>query len=175
MAPPGDGRCDPVEVRRSRRSVRQGDAVEHERRGEGAENEVLHRRLARRKGLREEPREDVERQRHELERQEQDDEIARGREEHHPGRGEEHEGVVLARLRTAPPDVVHREEQAQRGRIADHDVHEQGEIVEDDHVVERATGLAPARERREERAHDARERDRSEDLLALGARREVEE
>src|SRR5438445_133212 len=38
-----------------------------------------------------------------------------------------------------------------------------------------ATGLAPARERREERAHDARERDRPEELLALGAWQEVEE
>ena len=40
--------------------------------------------------------------------------------------------------------------------------------------MERPAGHAPARERREERAHDARERDRDEELVAPVERQQVE-
>src|SRR2546425_13073835 len=88
---------------------------------------------------------------------------------HHPSRGEEHERVVLTRLRAGAPEIAHGEQQDQRGRVADYDVDEQGEIVEHDQVRERATGLARARERGERIAQQSRERERPEELLALGA------
>ena len=40
--------------------------------------------------------------------------------------------------------------------------------------MERPAGHAPARERREERAHDARERDRPDELSGLVKRQQVE-
>src|SRR5206468_6877690 len=61
----GGGR-DPVKVGRAGRAVDQRDAIEQKARREGTEQEVLHRRLARRQALLEEAGHDVERERHEL-------------------------------------------------------------------------------------------------------------
>ena len=175
MGPPGGGRRDPVEVCRPRGAVDQRDPVEQERGGEGAEDEILHRRLGRGKLALEESGEHVQRERHQLERQEQDNEIAGGGEQHHAAGREEDEGVVLARLGPVPSKVVDREHHDERRRVADHHVGEEREVVEHEHVLERAPGLPPAREHHEERAHQAGEGDGGDELAPDRPRQEVEQ
>ena len=78
LGAPGDG----AEVRRVGLPVRERDAVQEERTGERAEQEVLHGALARGEPVRE-AGQDVQRERQDLERQEHHDEVGRGGDERH--------------------------------------------------------------------------------------------
>jgi hypothetical protein len=172
--PRGERRRDAVEVRRPGGPVDEGDAVEQERRGERAEEEIFHGRLARGQLALEQARQHVERERHQLEGQEHDDQIARRRQEHHARGREEHERPVLARLGAGPAQVVHREQHDERARVADDHVEEQREVVEHHHVAERPPRRAPSRERGQECGDHAGERDHRRDLARERAREEVE-
>ena len=169
-----DRRRDPVQVRRAGGAVDERDAVEQERRGERAEEEIFHRRLARGELPLEHARQDVERERHQLEGQEHDDQVAGGGQQHHAGRREEHQRPVLARLGAGAAQVVHREQHDEGAGVADDHVEEQREVVEHDHVAERAPRRAPPRERRQERPDHAGERDHRRQLARQRARNDVE-
>ncbi len=116
----------------------EGDAVDEEAGGEGPDQQILQRGLARVGPGAEVPGEHVERDRHRLEAEEDDDEIARRRHQHHAQRGEQHQDVELARLLALATDVVHREQQHQAGGVADHDVEEERETVQHHHAPEAA-------------------------------------
>jgi hypothetical protein len=167
-------RGDTVQVRRSGGTVDERDAVEQERGREGAEEEILHRRFARDELAFEEPGQNVQRERHELERQEHDDQVARGGHQHHAGGREQHERPVLARLRAGAAEIVHREQDDERARVADHHVEEQREVVEHDHVAEGAARRAPPHDGREQRADHAGERHHRRQLAGQRAPDQVE-
>ena len=95
--PPVDRRrADVAEPHAAGGAVDQGQAVEEERRGEGAEQEVLDRRL-----LREQPApagqaaDQVQRQAEHLERHEHDQQVVGGGEQHHAADGEGGQRVDL--------------------------------------------------------------------------------
>ena len=130
------GHPELVEVGRARGAVDEGDPVHEEAGGERAQQEVLHGRLARLDARAEEAREHVERERHRLETQEDHDQVVgAGHDDHAHGR-EEHEDVELPRLLAAPAQVVHGQQEHEPGGVADDEVEEEGEIVEDDHAAE---------------------------------------
>ena len=149
----GDRDADAVEVRGAGGAEDERDAVEEEAGREGAEEEVLHRRLGRLDAALEGPRQHVQGEGHRLEPQEHDDEVSRARHQRHAHRGEEHEDVELARLRALPAYVVEREEKNEPHREADDEVEEDREAVEDHHALERLLVGAPEVERGHQREH----------------------
>ena len=91
-----DGLVDVAEVHRAGVAVDQRDAVEEEAGGEGAEQEVLHRRfLAEQAPAAGQAAEQVEREREHLERHEHREQVAGGGEEHHPADREQQQRVDL--------------------------------------------------------------------------------
>jgi len=122
-------RPDLVEVGGWRSPVDEGDAIEKEAGGEGAEEKVLHRGLA---GLdlgAKEARQHVQGERHRLEAQEHHDQIVGpGHDDHARGR-EEHEDVKLARLHAATLQIVDGLEEHETGGVADDEGGEEGEVV----------------------------------------------
>ena len=74
---------DPVEVGGAGGAVHEGDPVQEEPGGEGPEQEVLERRLARLEAVAEEPGEHVQRDRHDLQPEEDHDQVAGGGHQHH--------------------------------------------------------------------------------------------
>ncbi len=92
---------DAAQADRAGVAVEQGEAVEEERRREGAEQEVLHRGFLRQQAPPAgQPGEQVERQREHLQRHEHHQQVVRGREEHHAAEREAHQ---RERLGLHPP------------------------------------------------------------------------
>ena len=86
----------PLELHRAGVAVDQRDAVQEEAGGEGAEQEVLERRLlAEQPAPAGQPAEQVERQREHLERDEHGEQVAGRREQHHPADREHQQRVDL--------------------------------------------------------------------------------
>ena len=111
-------------------AVHEGDAVQQERRGEAAEDEVLDAALGA-AGLAAVARgEDVERQRHRLQPDEQHDQVVRRRHHDAARRGDEQQGVDLRTVERLAPEVVVARHGDEDQRGADGDRHEQGERVE---------------------------------------------
>ena len=79
-------------------AVGERDAVEEERAREGAEQEVLERRLGARGDVAADAGQHVDRERQDLEREEDDQQIGRRRHQHHAGDREQHQ-----RVDTRPP------------------------------------------------------------------------
>ena len=147
----GECRRNAGKVRGARRAVGEGDAIEEERRGERAQEEVLHRRLGRRQATEREPREQVEREGEDLEREEDQDEVARGGDERHPRGREQQQRVVLAAGLARPVQVVRRQQDPERRRGQDDQAEVHREAIGGDHPAEHDAGPLPGPERERRR------------------------
>src|SRR2546422_11114345 len=90
VPPPGprpDLGRDGAEARRPGRAVYECDAVQQEAGGEGAEQEVLERRLGPCRALAVDSREHVDRHRQQLEPEEDNDQVVAASRQHHAGGG----------------------------------------------------------------------------------------
>ena len=150
-----DRRADDVEPRRAGDREGERDAVEEERAREGAEQEVLERRLGARRARAAQPGQDVDRQRQHLERQEDHQQVGGGRHQHHAADREQRQRVVLAgRQPLALHDVV-REHHRQDADDAEDDVDEEGEVVGADDAEADRVGV-PEEARRDQRRRRGR-------------------
>ena len=186
-----------AEVDAARVAVEQRDAVEEERGGERAEQEVLHGGLLREQAATAgEAGHEVQRQRQDLERDEHEQQVVRRREQHHPAEAEHRErvdlGLHLGRLgergvlagagqHGGPGDdraagaVERALGDEQDRRDAEHRegaLQEQRRAVDGDRVGEDELLGAGQQHRRGEGAEQADDGDDDLDAAACGARRE---
>ena len=153
-------------------AVEEGDPVEQEPGREGAEQEVLERRLVRADLLPEHADQHVDRHRHDLEREEDHDQVVGRGHEHHAARREQHERVVLARRQRVQAEEVDGEEDGE-GRGGDQEEREEERVAVGAERLPEAAGAVPARpqpERRPRRRRQPDEGDAGERLaIRVGA------
>jgi len=123
----GGAACDVVDGRGAGGAEDEGDAVEEECRGEGAEEEVLDSGFGAFAGLLAIPSEDVGRDGGDFESDEDDEQFGGGCEETHADCAEDHQRVVLALVMAVFGECVEREKQRNDDDAADEDVEEDGE------------------------------------------------
>ncbi len=115
-----DQRADPIEARAAGDAVGEGDAVEKERAGKRAEQEILERGFGGGRRIAANAGEDVDAKRQHLEREEDDEQIGGHRHQHHAGERKQHQRVVLAARQPLALDDRRRYRQRQH---ADDDQH----------------------------------------------------
>ena len=137
-------------------AVDEGDAVEEDRRGEGAEDEVLHGRLARLGPAAVEAGQHVQGDREDLEAEEDHDQVVGRGHEHGARRREQGQHVELGPVEALPPQVAVGDQRAEDDGAADQDHEEDAEAVDRDGVADgegrRAWGRAGSTARPTRRA-----------------------
>ena len=152
-------------------AVGERDAVEEERARERAEQEVLERRLGRRRRVAADAGQHVDRERQHLEREEDDQQVGRRRHQHHAGEREQHQRVVLAaraaaRARSSAPRTPATARRRRSAIAGD----EQAEVVGDDDAEARRRCWFHSSDRRDRRADQADDAERRRSASARPAR-----
>ena len=129
-----------VEVGRPGGAVDEGDAVEQERRGEAAQDEVLHPRLLALDAPQLAGRHHVEREGERLEAEEEHDEIVGRRHDHAARGGHQHQRVDLGPVELDAAEVVVEEQRGDEHGHADDEGEEEREAVEADRAADQALG-----------------------------------
>ena len=109
-------------MRGARGAVDHGNAVEKERRGERAEQEILERCFVGNQRAAAETDQHVGGNRAHLQADESGDEFVGAREDAHPGGREQNQRVIFAALDTFAIEIVERAENGERGGDDDDDV-----------------------------------------------------
>ena len=117
------------EVGRACHAIDEADAVQQQDRREGAQQEVLHRRLVRDGLVAGDADQHIGAQRHELQAQVQDQELDGRRGQHHAGRGQQEQRMVLGRPNALGIEMSHREECHQRQVRREQHLEEHGVAV----------------------------------------------
>ena len=118
-----------IDARGSGGAVDHGDAVQEERGGERAQDEIFQRRFVRFGGPFAEAGQDVARNRAYFEADEGGQQFVRARQDPHAGGSEQHQRVKLTALEIFVVEIIDGAEHAQRGRADDHGVRENTEQV----------------------------------------------
>ena len=122
-------------------AVEQGDSVEEEAGGEGAEEEILHRAFGALGGVAAEAGEDVAGDGGDFQGDEDEHQLDRRGHEAGAHRAEQDQRVVLAVIDLLEGQVVERHEDGGQGDQQDHDVEEDAEVIDPDHVAEAEAGI----------------------------------
>jgi len=160
---------DALEAGRSRGAVEQRRAEEQDRRGEAAEQEVLHRAFGGARAVAAEGDEAVRAERERLERHEEREQIRGAAEHHRAEHREEQDEIELATLEAVLVEVAAGEQGRERAATADGHVDEEREPIEREVAAERQLlrrRVVPERER-EARAHEQDEEGHQPEVRAL--------
>ena len=125
-------------------AVEQGNAVEEEAGGEGAEEEILHRAFGALGGVAAEAGQDVAGDGRDFQGDEDEHQLDRRGHEAHAHRAEQDQSVVFAMIDLLEGQVVERHEDGGQGDQQDHDVEEDAEVIDPDHVAEAEAGKGAA-------------------------------
>ncbi len=177
QGPRRDDVRDDVQARRAGRAVEERHPVEQEAAREGAQQEVLHRRLVRAQVAPQHAGQHVEAHRHGLEGDEEHDEVVGEDQEHHAGRGEQDQGVVVARRQAPLAYEVDRHEERQGRAQADHHGEEETVAIGAQHVLEggRITVAGPRRDRHRHRGRQSDDAEAGEHAPAAVAQEEIDQ
>ena len=159
---------------RARAAVDERHAVEHERAGEPADEEVLGRRLLGAEVGAREPAHDVEGDREQLQTEEDGDQRGGRGEHHHPDHRGHGQDVKLRLQQAATLQVGVRQSDRQDAEAREQDLEEQGERVSAGETVVRVAtrGVEPAVERSAERVGEAYDREHRHHVAAARARQD---
>jgi hypothetical protein len=146
----GQPLADERQIRGTGSAEDEGDAVQQERGGERADQEVLERGLRRGAPEAVVARQDVDGDRHHLQPQERDDQVLGGGQEHHAHGGEQHQDVVLRGEQALAIEVAQGVQHRRRRGREDHRFGAEAVGVDGHHPCH-AGGRGPAQREHAER------------------------